>query len=308
MGRALELEPGDRVLAPLPLFHINPMGYGVVTALLAGADVLGMERFSASGFWPAVRDARVTVLILHAPPVEILKRATVAADAAGHGVRTMFYADAGFMRTFAVPRAVSGYGSTEAGGVSHLARWSADGVIPADAGRRGGAGRADIEWRLDAEGAISLREREPGALFSGYVTADGLDPALDADGWFETGDLGRRDDGGGLLFLERRAESIRVKGEFVPIPFVEDRLAALPGVSDHAIWKRAGTLADDEVVLFAVSDALPLDEVRSRIAALPAFMRPVAVARVDALPRDAAAGKVQRRLLTADRVLEWVEL
>jgi len=44
------------------------------------------------------------------------------------------------------------------------------------------------------------------------------------------------------------------------------------------------------------------------IAELPAFMRPVAVARVAALPRDAAAGKVQRRLLAAAEVLEWVEL
>ena len=40
MGGALELTPDDRVLAPLPLFHINPMGYGIVTALLAGADAL----------------------------------------------------------------------------------------------------------------------------------------------------------------------------------------------------------------------------------------------------------------------------
>ena len=37
-------------------------------------------------------------------------------------------------------------------------------------------------------------------------------------------------------------------------------------------------------------------------------MRPAAVARVGALPRDAAAGKVQRRLLADQPVLEWVEL
>ncbi len=308
MGGALGLAPDDRVLAPLPLFHINPMGYGVVTGLLAGADVLAVGRFSASGFWPTVVEEGVTVLVLHAPPVEILKRATGPTDAAGHAVRTMFYADATFLRTFGIPRAVSGYGSTEAGGVSHLRRWAADGEIPPDAGRHGGPGRADIAWRLDGEGGIHLRELERGALFSGYVTPDGLDPARDADGWFETGDLGRPDGDGGLVFLERRAESIRVKGEFVPIPFVEGRLEALPGVTDHAIWKRPGKLADDEVVLYAVTDAVPLDELRARLAELPAFMRPVAVARVEALPRDAAAGKVQRRLLAADRVLEWIEL
>jgi crotonobetaine/carnitine-CoA ligase len=305
---ALDLRPSDRVLAPLPLFHINPMGYGIITALLTGADALTTARFSASGFWPAVIGERVTVLILHAPPVQILKRATSAEDAAGHRVRTMFYADAEFLARFGIPAAVSGYGSTEAGGISHLTRWSAADDIPADASRHGGPGRADIEWRVDQDGVIFVREREHAALFDGYVTPAGLDPARDADGWFDTGDLGRADSEDYLVFTERAAESIRVKGEFVPIPFVEDRLAAVSGLTDHALWKRKGALVDDEVVLYAVGDPLPLDQIRRQIAGLPAFMRPVAVARVGALPRDAAAGKVQRRLLGDQPVLEWVEL
>ncbi|MDX6573682.1 MAG: carnitine-CoA ligase, partial [Gaiellales bacterium] len=92
MAQALDLTPADRVLAPLPLFHINPMGYGVITALLTGADALTVPKFSASTFWPAVVRERVSVLVLHAPPVEILMRVTSADDAAGHRVRTMFYA------------------------------------------------------------------------------------------------------------------------------------------------------------------------------------------------------------------------
>ena len=308
MARALDLTPADRVLAPLPLFHINPMGYGIITSLLTGADALTMRRFSASGLWPAVTRDQITVLILHAPPVEILKKATNPADAAGHRVRTMFYADAGFLRRFGIPAAVSGYGSTEAGGISHLRRWRAADDIPPDASRHGGAGRPDIEWRLDDRGTIGVREREPGALFAGYVTANGTDPARDAGGWFDTGDLGRADGDDYLVFIERASESIRVKGEFVPIPYVENHLAAVAGLTDHALWKRPGALVDDEVVLYAVADPLPVDGLRRRIADLPAFMRPVAVARVGALPRDAAAGKVQRRLLTDQPVLDWVEL
>jgi carnitine-CoA ligase len=308
MAAALELTPSDRVLAPLPLFHINPMGYGVITALLTGADALTVGRFSASGFWPTVVSEQVTVLVLHAPPVEILKRAATAEDAAGHRVRTMFYADREFLDRFNIPSAVSGYGSTEAGGVSHLHRWSSFGDIPDDASRHGGAARSDFEWRLDERGIIHVREREPAAMFDGYVTADGLDRRRDADGWFDTGDLGRADGRDHLVFLERAAESIRVKGEFVPIPFVENHLATLPGVTDHAIWKRKGALVDEEVVLYAVADPLPLDELRSLVAELPAFMRPSAVALVADLPRDAAAGKVQRRRLAEHPVREWVEL
>ena len=308
MSAALELTPDDRVLAPLPLFHINPMGYGVITALLSGADALTVAKFSASGFWPTVVGEQVSVLILHAPPVEILKRVTAAEDAAGHRVRTMFYADREFLHRFGIRTAVSGYGSTEAGGVSHLHRWSATDDIPDDASRHGGAARADFEWRLDERGIIHVREREAAAMFSGYVAADGLDRHRDGEGWFDTGDLGRSDGPDHLVFLERAAESIRVKGEFVPIPFVENHLATLPGVTDHAIWKRKGALVDDEVVLYAVADPLPLEELRSRVAELPAFMRPSAVALVAELPRDAAAGKVQRRRLDDHPVRQWVEL
>lgn len=308
MAAALDLSAADRVLAPLPLFHINPMGYGIVTALLTGADALAVPKFSASGFWPAVVTERITVLILHAPPVEILKKATGARESDGHVVRTMFYADAQFLRQFSIRAAVSGYGSTEAGGVSHLMRWSGSDEMPPDANRHGGPARADIEWRVAHNGEIFVRERERAALFDGYVTDEGLDPARDAEGWFDTGDLGRAAADDYLIFLERGAESIRVKGEFVPIPYVENHLAAVGGITDHAVWKRPGALVDDEVVLYAVADPLPVDQLRTRIAELPAFMRPVAVARVAALPRDTAAGKVQRRLLAEHPVLDWVEL
>jgi acyl-coenzyme A synthetase/AMP-(fatty) acid ligase len=187
-------------------------------------------------------------------------------------------------------------------------RWSRSDDLPADASRHGGPGRADIEWRVTHNGEIFLREKEHAVLFAGYVTADGLDPARDADGWFDTGDLGRATGPDYLVFLERGAESIRVKGEFVPIPYVENHLAAVEGITDHAVWKRKGALVDEEVVLYAVADPLPVDQLRGRIAELPAFMRPVAIARVATLPRDAAAGKVQRRLLADHPVLDWVEL
>src|SRR3954447_3388076 len=54
MAAALELTPAGRVLAALPLFHIKPMGYGVIPALLTGADALTVTKFSASEFWPTV--------------------------------------------------------------------------------------------------------------------------------------------------------------------------------------------------------------------------------------------------------------
>ena len=307
---SMGLSEADTVLAPLPMFHINPLGYGVVGGLTGGVDVLGLERFSARGFWPLVRAVGATVLILHAPPVEILKRATTAADAAGHRVSRVFFADPDFLETFGVPLGFSAYGSTEAGGLCHIWAWRrgerpelAEGMS-----RYGGRARHEVQWQVGEDGEIHLRADREGVLFSGYRRAGGLLRPFDEDGWFATGDLGRTDEAGNLVFIERRSESIRVKGEFVPIGYVEQRFASVDGIDDAAVWRRDSDLVDDEIVLYMTGESIPTDAILATSAGLPAFMRPSAVARVGDIPRDSGVGKVRRRLLTDAAVLERADL
>ena len=307
---SLCLSEADTVLAPLPMFHINPLGYGVVGGLTGGADVLGVERFSASGFWPMVRDTGATVLILHAPPVEILKRATTAADAAGHWVSRVFFADPDFLETFGVPLGFSAYGSTEAGGLCHIWAWRRGERpdLPEGMSRYGGRSRHEVEWRVGGDGEIAVRADRPGVLFEGYRRTDGLVQPFDEDGWFATGDLGRIDDAGNLVFIERRSESIRVKGEFVPIGYVEQRFAAVEGLDDVAVWRRNSELVDDEMVLYLTGGTIPTEAIHAVSQELPAFMRPAAAVRVPEIPRDTGVGKVRRRLLTETLVLERADL
>ena len=300
----------DTVLAPLPMFHINPLGYGVIGGLTGGAEVLGLERFSASGFWPMVRDAGTTVLILHAPPVEILKRATSAADAAGHRVSRVFFADPDFLETFGVPLGFSAYGSTEAGGLCHIWTWrrGEQSDLAEGMSRYGGRARHEVQWRVGRDGEIEVRADRPGVLFSGYRRADGLVQPFDDDGWFATGDLGRVDGAGNLVFIERASESIRVKGEFVPIGYVEQRFASVDTLHDVAVWRRSSDLVDDEIVLYVVGDAIPTEAISAVSDELPVFMRPAAAARLAEIPRDSGVGKVRRRLLGDATVLEWADL
>ncbi|HUZ70894.1 MAG TPA: AMP-binding protein [Candidatus Saccharimonadales bacterium] len=303
---SLCLSPADTVVAPLPMFHINPLGYGVIGALTAQADVLTVPRFSASQFWPTVLATHATVLVLHAPPVEILKRATTAEDAAGHRVRAVFYADDEFLNRFAVPLGLSCYGSTEAAGLTHTWAWRRGEAtsIPEGMARYGGRARPDVAWSVDAEGEILVRGDRPGVLFSGYRRGATLENPLDADGWFHTGDLGRVDERGNLIFIERRSDSIRVRGEYVPIAFVEQRFADIESVHEAAVWRRESGLVDDEIVLFIVGDRLPLEDIRRVAGALPSFMRPTSVARIAAMPRDGGVGKLRRRLLASVVPLE----
>ncbi len=305
------LSAADAVLAPLPMFHINPLGYGVVGGLTGGSNVLGATRFSASGFWPVVKQAGVTVLILHAPPVEILKKAATPADAAGHRVSRVFFADADFLETFEIPLGFSAYGSTEAGGLSHIWAWRCGDRPDVAEGmsRYGGRSRHEVQWMVDAHSSeILVRAERPGVLFSGYRRASGLSQPFDSEGWFATGDLGRVDANGNLVFIERQSESIRVKGEYVPISFVEQRFGAIDELDDVAVWRRASDLVDDEVILFVTCAEIPTMAIRSVRTQLPTFMRPAEVARVAELPRDAGVGKVRRRLLEEIEVLERVDL
>jgi acyl-CoA synthetase (AMP-forming)/AMP-acid ligase II len=308
---SLALGEADTVFAPLPLFHINPLGYGVIGSLVGHSQVMGWERFSAGRFWPLAQQAGATVCIMHAPPIEMLKRAYGSATNLDHRVRAVLFADAEFLERFDVPLGLSVYGSTEAGGLTHAWMWRRGEAVDAPEGisRYGGDPRADVDWLLADDGEILVRGREPGVLFSGYLRSDGIDPAVDSQGWFHTGDLGRLDERGGLVFLERAVEAIKVKGEYVPIGYVEEQLRTVRGLDDLALWRRDSDLVDHEAVLYVSAAAIPAAELIDAASVLPAFMRPTAVVRVAGpLPRDAGVGKVIRRSLDNLTVIEELRL
>ena len=308
---SMAISPADTVFAPLSMFHINPLGYGVMGALTGGADVLATRRFSASRFWPRVKESGATVVFLHGPPVAILNQATRSEDATGHQLRCVFLADGPFLEKFQVPMAFSGYGSTEAGGLTHIWPWQRGERCdhPEGMSRYGGRVRKGMEWDLAPDGEILIRSTEDHVLSSGYQTGDGLIDLISENGWFHTGDLGRRDEAGQMIFIERSSESIRVKGEFVPITYVERVFSEIEAVGEIALWRRAGELGDHEVVLYVVSEnSLPRQEILGRSLALAPFMRPSTVIRIDLMPRTEGAQKISRRDLSGRKVLESFEM
>lgn len=289
----------DLVLNPLPLFHINPTGNGVVGALTGRAGFLSTERFSAPEFWPMVKKHGVTALILHAPPVSLLKAKTSPEEARGHQVRIGFSCEPGFLRQFGVPLGVGGYGSTEAGGYCHSWKFRPDDTdLPSEGALHlAGQPRHDLAWKLGEDGEILVRGKAPQVLFSGYAKRGEVTSALDGDGWFHTGDRGRLDDYGNLIFIERMSESIRVNAEYVPIDFVEERLRRVASLQDFALWRLPSSSRGHEPVIYTVAQDVDMDEVRAAIVDLPRYMHPTKIIGIAAIPRDAGVGKIQRRLL-----------
>jgi O-succinylbenzoic acid--CoA ligase len=143
----------------------------------------------------------------------------------------------------------------------------------------------------DGVGEIVVAGR---ALFSGYAG----EPAREPGAPFRTGDLGRLDDAGRLVVVDRRTDRIVRGGENVAPAEVEAVLAAHPAVVDAAVVPRTDAALGHVPVAAIVlrdghvdpGDAALAAHVR---ASLAGFKVPVAFVRLDALPRG-ASGKLRR--------------
>jgi long-chain acyl-CoA synthetase len=95
--------------------------------------------------------------------------------------------------------------------------------------RAGTVGEAmpGMEVRLATDGEIEVRGP---LVFSGYLQADGrIVPAVDADGWLATGDIGAFDDDGLLRIVDRKKELvITASGKNIAPSKIESLLRAHP--------------------------------------------------------------------------------
>jgi fatty-acyl-CoA synthase len=72
--------------------------------------------------------------------------------------------------------------------------------------------------------------RGPSVLWKYHEQAEATAAAIDADGWFNTGDLASRDDAGNVTFIGRRGDGYRVGGEMVDPVEVETAIQSHPAV------------------------------------------------------------------------------
>ncbi|MCU1459636.1 MAG: hypothetical protein JWL73_3728 [Actinomycetia bacterium] len=184
------------------------------------------------------------------------------------------------------------YGSTEAGPAALL--------DDADAARKpGSVGRAQpgIELKLAENGEVCVRSP---FLMTGYFDQpDETARAIDADGWYHSGDLGVFDDEGFLSITGRVRDVIRTGGETVSPIEVEDALRDHPAIEEVAVVGVPDAEWGELVcAVIVTSGAVELEDLRSHCAGkLASFKQPRRVEVVDALPRTAATGQIQRTLI-----------
>ncbi|MEO7709637.1 MAG: ATP-dependent acyl-CoA ligase, partial [Caldimonas sp.] len=303
-ARILGVRGDDVLCTTLPLFHINALNT-YAQAALTGAHAVVLERFSASGYWPAVAASRASVIYLLGAMVPMLLAQSESAAERAHRVRTGLgpgvpaAAAEAFERRSGV-RLIEGYGSTESNFVIATA---------ADPSRRGVMGwlqpgfdarvvdTHDAELPAGVAGELVLRADEPFAFASGYFHKAEQTVEAWRNLWFHTGDRVVREADGAFRFIDRIKDAIRRRGENISSYEVEQVLLSHPAVAEAAVFPVRSELAEDEVMATLVARPTqtidPADIARHCEPRLPRFAIPRYLDVVDELPRT-GNGKVQK--------------
>ncbi|MCB1389073.1 MAG: AMP-binding protein [Rhodobacteraceae bacterium] len=312
LAEAWEITPADEVLHVLPVFHGHGLFLAAACPLIAGARLRLHARFDIDAAIAALGTATVLMAVptIHArlldhPAFTRERAAGLRLVTSGSAPLPLDVADAFAARTGIV--LLERYGSTEGGMIAsnplHGAR------------RRGSVGPAfaEVECRMiDAAGAEvapgevgRLLVRSPYVGLGYWAGEAGMTPITDAEGWFDTGDLVKRD-ADGYLFIVGRDKDMIISGGFNVYPReVEMALESLPEIAEAAV---VGVPHPDfgEAVLAVVAprSGQPLDmsAVNARLATqLAGYKRPKRIEVIDAMPRN-AMGKIVKRELR-DRFL-----
>ncbi|WP_160165855.1 AMP-binding protein [Actinoplanes sp. OR16] len=281
VSASLRYGPGDVLYNAFPWNHVNIRHTGLVAALVSGARLLAVPRFSASRFWQVCRAENVTAFNFMGAVAAILLRAPAGDRDRDHRITRAYggpaprWLAAQFRERFGV-QLVEAYACTELG---DIASNEVGDVTEGTAGRP----VPEYDVRLDDQGRIAVRPRHPHISTLGYTGSSQPPPE-----WIVTGDLGRFDDGGRLVFCGRHTDVIRRRGENISAWQVESIVEAMPGVREAAAVGVPSALTEEDLLL-AVSGDVTEEAVHTWCRArLPRHAWPRYVSLVAALPRTAS--------------------
>jgi acyl-CoA synthetase (AMP-forming)/AMP-acid ligase II len=301
------IHPGvERMLTPLPLFHMNALAYSAMAMLMTGGCLIPLDRFHPRSWWGTVRESRATIVhylgvmpaILMADPPDPADRDHAVRFGFGAGVDGKLHAP--FEARFGFPL-IEAWAMTETGaGAVVAANEEPRHVGTYCFGRPG----PEVEWRIDGEedqGELLVRHAGPNPRF-GFFRAYLKDPDATAEawanGWFHTGDVVRRGPDGSLHFVDRRKNVIRRSGENIAAVEVESALRQHKAVAAVAVAPIIDAVRGEEVFACIVPNGEPGAALANEIVAwcidrLAYYKAPGFVAFVAELPLTSTQ-KIQR--------------
>ncbi|HKH57820.1 MAG TPA: o-succinylbenzoate--CoA ligase [Rubrobacter sp.] len=223
----ITLQPGDRWLHSLPLYHVGGLSI-LFRCLLEGATVALPQSGTSPG--ESITSLGATHVSLVSTQLSRLLRESadlgrLQAVLMGGGPVPPSLVDEALVRGLPVH---TSYGLTE------MASQVTSTPPGASLGELRTAGRAlpNREVSISARGEILVRGE---TLFAGYVEGEESDRPLDADGWFHTRDLGELDENGYLRVGGRMDNLFISGGENVQPEEIEEILCRLERVEEAVV-------------------------------------------------------------------------
>lgn len=267
----LDFAAEERWLGFAPFYHIFGLANVLLLAPSIGATVFVMPKFDPRAMLSHVQDFRVTFLHM-APPVAVIlakspmlegfNLSSIQGGVSGGAplpteIIELVYKRLGFLIKL-------GYGLSEAGSVCNQVANSWEELQP----QLGNTGLPcyGVEVKIisiedastlpvDQEGEILLRTP---CLMNCYLNnPTATDEALDSEGWFHTGDIGKVDDKSFVWITDRLKEVIKVKGFQVSPSELENILCGSPLIADAAV---TGIFNADEATELPRAYLVPTDK------------------------------------------------
>jgi crotonobetaine/carnitine-CoA ligase len=309
--KMLEYRDGRRediFLTFLPLYHFNAQVLTTLTVLIAEAEMVLLDRFSASRFWDETRHWGATQFNYLGAVMPILAKQPEKADDLDNPARIALGAGCPpavmdeVEKRFGI-KCLEGFGMTEIGIPIH---------VRVDDRKRGSCGKPmdiyemmlvddlDEEVPTGEIGEIVFRPKTPFVMMSEYYRMPEKTLEAFRNLWFHSGDLGRKDEDGYFYFMDRKKDALRRRGENISSFEVERAINTHPSVLESAAVAIKSELAEDEVKICVVlkpgETLLPDALIRYANERMPYFAVPRYVEFMESLPKTPTE-RVQKYLL-----------
>jgi long-chain acyl-CoA synthetase len=296
---------GKKAIIAAPLFHMNGL-FSAKMVLINGGTIVLMTAFTARGYIRAIDRLRIdmvtsvpTMLALVIRETEELAKADlscVTTAVTGSAPSTAEFFEQ-MHRLFPNAETANSWGTTESGPLGFGPH--PDG-IPKPLGALGYP-RKGIEVKFvggdENQGVLHIRTP---ALMTGYLNREADTRKRLIDGWYDTGDVMRRDENGFVFFVGRADDMFQCGGENVYPGEVEKLLNQHPDVAQVCVVPVADEIKYQLPVAFVVPrpGTTPSEDVLRRFALNngPAYAHPRAVWFVEELPL-AGTNKIDRKTL-----------
>ncbi|WP_421704156.1 AMP-binding protein [Aliiroseovarius sp.] len=321
VGGMISLREGqERILNPLPAFHVNAGILTFFAAMLGGNALIQPERFSARTWWRDIEDCGATVFHYLGVVISVL----LAEEGTGPEVTANLRMGLGagvdpslhgvFEERFGLPL-IEVWGMTEMCRMLHVSEEPR--LIDT---RAMGRPRAGLECRVvdqddqdvapDTPGQLIIRHSEATprkGFFSGYLNKPEATEEVWAGGWFHTGDTVTMNADGMIFFVDRAKNIIRRAGENIAAAEVENVLFDDPNVVNVACIAVPDPVREEEVMACIVpAPGAAADEATARaifdaaFAQMAYYKPPGWIRFMDALPVTGTQKVVKHKIFGAD--------